>query len=305
MTRFKLGMNLIFAGNRFVEPEEWSRIVREELDLDYVQFSTDVLDPFWPKAYVDEVLERTCACLKKYKLSVDSVFTGNFSRRHLFLHPDPGGRALWFDWYKRLIQMGAKIGAFSAGSHFGAMTVRDVNDPVRYQERLAEGIHLWQELASYARDLNYRYLFFETMSIPREMAYSIDQARELYAQLNENAAIPFLFCLDIGHAPDPKDRDAYRWIQELGRQSCIIHLQQSDRDHSRHWPFIPEFNQVGVIDPLKTLRTIEATGVEEIFLHFEILHRESFDFEKRVIRDLKESVLYWRQYLKDFKEVRL
>ena len=124
MTRFKLGTNLIFAGNRFVEPEEWSRICREELDLDFVQFSADVLDPSWPKSYIREYLERTRVSLKKYNLQVDSMFSGYFTRRHLFLHPDAGGRKLWFEWYKRLIKMGADIGATSAGSHFGLWSRR-------------------------------------------------------------------------------------------------------------------------------------------------------------------------------------
>jgi sugar phosphate isomerase/epimerase len=305
MTLYKLGTNLIFAGNRFIEPEEWSRIIREELDLDYVQFSADVLDPFWPKNYVDEYIKRTRVNLEKYNLKVDSIFSGNFSRRHLMLHPDAGGRILWFEWYKRLIQIGSEIGALSAGSHFGAMSVRDVNDPPSYRARMAEGIHLWQELSRYAKDLGYKYLFFETMSVPRELAYTIQEAKDLHEQLNEHSAIPIQYCLDVGHAPAPSDRDAYRWIRELGKDTSIIHLQQSDLNHSRHWPFVEEYNRKGVVDPQKVLEAVEESGAREIYLHFEILHRESFELENRVIPDLKSSVDYWRKYLKSFNEIRL
>ncbi len=274
MTRFKLGTNLIFAGNRFVEPEEWARLTREELDLDYVQFSADVLDPMWPKSYVDEYLRRTKRCLQEYNLQVDSMFTGNFTRRHLFLHPDEGGRKLWFDWYKSLIKMGAEIGAFSAGSHFGAMSVHDISDPDCYNRRLAEGIQLWQELSVYAKEVGYRYLFFETMSVPRELAHTVEEARELYARLNAKSAIPIRLCLDVGHAPHPAQRDSYFWLRQLGSLACIVHLQQSDTNNSRHWPFTPEYNRLGVVDPVKTLQAIQASGAEEIYLHFEIVHRE-------------------------------
>jgi len=305
MTRFKLGTNLIFAGNRFVEPEEWSRLTREELDLDYVQFSADVLDPKWPQSYVDEYIERTRCCLQKYNLQVDSVFTGNFSRRHLFLHPDEGGRKLWFDWYQALIRVGARIGAFSAGSHFGAMSVHDISDPDCYGRRLAEGIQLWQDLSAYARDAGYRYLFFETMSVPRELAHTVEEARELYDRLNAKSAIPIKLCLDVGHAPHPAQRDSYFWLRQLGSLACIVHLQQSDVNNSRHWPFTPEYNRQGVVDPVKTLESIQASGAEEIYLHFEIVHREAYEQESKVVGDLRQSVAYWRKTLKDFEEVRL
>ena len=87
--------------------------------------------------------------------------------------------------------------------------------------------------------------------------------------------------------------------------ACIVHLQQTDVNNSRHWPFTPENNKVGIVDPQKTLQTIEASGAKEMFLHFEIIHRESYEQESRVISDLKESVAYWRSYLKDYDEVRL
>jgi D-erythrulose 1-phosphate 3-epimerase len=305
MTRFRLGTNLIFAGNRFVEPEEWTRLTREELDLDFVQFSADVLDPQWPKSYVDDYIMRTRSCLQKYNLQVDSMFTGNFTRRHLFLHPDEGGRKLWFDWYKSLIKMGAEIGAFSAGSHFGTMSVHDANDPYRYARRLQDGIQLWQELSVYAKDVGYRYLFFETMSVPRELAYTVEEAKELYDRLNAKSAIPILLCLDVGHAAHPAQRDRSLWLRQLGPLACIVHLQQSDTDNSRHWPFTAEYNRQGVIDPVETLHAIQASGAEEVYLHFEILHRESFEQESKVIGDLKESVACWRKALEGFEEVRL
>lgn len=305
MTRFRLGTNLIFAGNRFVEPEEWSRITRQELDLDYIQFSADVLDPTWPRAYVNEYIERARRCLQQYNLQIDSVFSGNFTRRHLVLHPDAGGRQLWLDWYKALIDLGAAIGAFSAGSHFGAMSMRDLSDPDRYQRRLAEGIRLWQDLSVYARDAGMRYLFFETMSVPRELAHTVEEAKDLHAQLNANSAIPIRLCLDVGHAPHPAQRDSELWLRQLGSLACVVHLQQSDANNSRHWPFTPEYNRLGVVDPARTLAAIQASGAEEIYLHFEITHRETYELESRVIGDLRQSAAYWREYLKDLDEVRL
>ena len=44
MARFRLGINTCFAVKRWPLPEEWARIVRDELGLDLVQHSFDVVD---------------------------------------------------------------------------------------------------------------------------------------------------------------------------------------------------------------------------------------------------------------------
>ncbi|MGC9054682.1 MAG: hypothetical protein ACP5KS_12465 [Candidatus Hydrogenedens sp.] len=41
-----LGINTGFAINRFVEPDDWTRIVSEELGLQVVQFTADLLNPW-------------------------------------------------------------------------------------------------------------------------------------------------------------------------------------------------------------------------------------------------------------------
>jgi hypothetical protein len=40
-----LGVNLCFAVKRMPEPERWAAFVREDLGLDRVQFTFDLLDP--------------------------------------------------------------------------------------------------------------------------------------------------------------------------------------------------------------------------------------------------------------------
>jgi sugar phosphate isomerase/epimerase len=305
LTTFKLGLNLICAGNRFPEPEAWSQLAREELDLDYVQFSTDVLDPLWPEAYVRNYLERTKACLEKYNLVIESVFGGLFARRHMLLHPDQGGREMWFEWYKALIRLAVFIGGKSIGTHFGTLSMKDASDPVVFEQRIEEGIRRWQELSRYGKERGLEHLYFETMSIQREMASTIEGAKMLYQRVNKNSAIPMLMCLDIGHAPHPTERDPYLWLRELSPYASLVHLQQTEANHSRHWPFTPEYNAIGIIDPPKVLETISTTGVKEMPLYFEIFHRETEEQEKRVIPELRESVLYWRKYLAGYQEIRL
>jgi sugar phosphate isomerase/epimerase len=305
LTTFTLGLNLICAANRFPEPEAWSRLAREELDLDFIQFSADVLDPMYPEEYIQNYLQRTKSCLQQYNLVVDSVFMGMYSRRNMLLHPDQGGRNYWFAWYQALIRMAAFLGARSVGTHFGTLSVRDSASPDAVKQRVDEAVRGWQELTHLGRDLGLDHFFIETMSIPREMPSTIAGARQLYQQLNAKAALPIRLCLDVGHAPHPAERDPYSWLRELSPYSAMVHLQQSDENHSRHWPFTAEYNALGKVEPQKVLETISSTGVKEMPLFFEIFHRETYEQEQRVIPELKESVAYWRKSFMKYQETRL
>ncbi len=297
MTQYALGINLIGSGNRFPEPEVWTRLVREEWGLDYVQFSTDLVDPLWPRPIVEEYIERTLKNIQKYRITIHSAFFGVFTRRNLLMHPDQKTRMMWFDWYKAFIRLSADVGARAAGSPFGVITVNDAGDPDRREERINEAIRLWRELTFYARECRLEYLYFETMSTKREIPDTISGTRELYQRMNENAGVPTYVCQDIGHAPHLQERDRYRWLTELSDITRIVHLQQSDTDNSRHWPFTPEYNQVGDVDPARAIAAIDSTGVKDMFLALEVFHRESPEQEPKVIPEIKQSVEYWREYL--------
>jgi len=303
MTRFILGINLIGSANRFPEPEVWSRLVREEFDLDTLCFSTDFVDPLWPKPIVDKYVERTRKCLDQYKLTMTSLFFGIFTRRNMLMAPDPELRKMWFEWYQGLIRLAVDLGASGAGSPLGAISVHDASDPQRRQARIEEALRMWRELSFYARDCGLQSLFFETMSTTREIPDTIETTAALYERMNADAGVPTFVCQDVGHAPHPSQRDRYRWLRELGGLTRIVHLQQSDENHSRHWPFTPEYNALGAVEPEKTLAAIESSGVEQMFLDLEIFHRESAEQEPRVIPEIRQSVEYWRRYLGG-KEIR-
>lgn len=142
------------------------------------------------------------------------------------------------------------------------------------------------------------HMIFEPMSIPREMANTVEDTIELLGRLNDGSGLPFKVCLDVGHAPHPSDRDPYRWVRELGRMSPIIHIQQTEKDHSRHWPFTEEYNKVGIIHPEPLIAALEESGAEEAEIIFELSHREAWSTEFRIIEDHKASVDYWRPYVK-------
>lgn len=297
MTRFTLGINMGFATNRYPEPDVWARLISEEMGLHSVQLVADLLNPFWPDDVIDAEIERIQRAVERYYITIHTLMSSTFTRFNYFLYPYPELRKAYFNWYKRFARIASRLGARGVGSHFGTFTVNDYADPQRRDARLAEAIRYWQEISYTAMDLGLEYLYIETMSIPRELAETVANARELLARINESSGLPVYYCLDIGHAPHPDERDPYLWLRELGYDSRIVHLQQTEQGHSRHWPFIPEYNKIGIIEPLRTLQTLSVTGVPEILLAFEIAHRELYEVEPRVLPELVASAQYWRQYL--------
>jgi len=297
MTLFTLGINTGFAVNRFPEPEVWGRLVAQEFHLESVQLVADLLNPFWPREVLDAEVERIRLALDRYHLNIHSLMTSAFTRVNHFLHPYPEHRQTWRTWFRRFAELAARLNARAVGSHFGILSVHDVELPARRRERIREAVLYWQELTHYAQELGLEFIFFETMSIPREMAWTISEAKELLARVNEDAGVPMYLCLDVGHAPHPQERDPYLWLRELAQEARIVHLQQTEWGHSRHWPFTPEYNARGIIDPPRVLEALRQGGAKEIFLAFEISHRERYEVEPRVIPDLRASVEYWQKYL--------
>lgn len=293
----ELGINLGFAINKYMEPEEWARIVGEELNLRHVQFVADLLNPFLPEYYIEQQIERIQKSTKKYNISVDSVFTGSFTRVNHLMHPDKEARKIWLNWFKDLFKISARLGAKNGGSHFGILTFASYEDKQIRKYLIEEGVKGWQELSFYAEEIGFDCMIFEPMSVPREMANTVEETLELMERVNENCGVPMRVCLDIGHAPHPEQRDPYPWIERLAQYSPIIHIQQTVMHKSHHWPFIPEYNEQGIIHADKVLEAIEKSGAKESQLIFEISHREHRDTDFRIIDDLKASVDYWRPYV--------
>jgi len=294
-----LGINLGFAINRYIEPEVWSRIVTQELGLKYIQFVADLLNPFWPEDYVRSQTERIVTAKNHYGFQIESMFTSAFTRVNHLMNPDEEARRFWYGWFERFLGIGAKFGAKSLGSHFGILTFDSYDDPRKREFLIESAVKSWQKLSFRAKELGYEYLIFEPMSVPREMGATAAEALSLMKRVNGHCGVPMRCCLDIGHAPDPRERDPYPWIEKLGAVSPVIHLQQTMLNHSNHAPFTPENNADGVIQAERVLESLRKSGAADTLLCFEISHREHSDTDFRVIEDLKESVRYWRRFVKE------
>lgn len=299
----RLGINAGFAVNRFPEPHVWLRIVGEELGLRYAQFVADLLNPFLPPHVIDAQVQQVRESAARCDVTIDTTFTSAYTRVNHLMHPDAAIREVWFEWFKRWLRLARALGARGAGSHFGTLSVTDYSDPARRRERVRNTVHSWQRLAEYGAEIGLEFLLFEPMSIEREMAATIHDTKALLDMLGDDTAIPILLNLDVDHgdvaSPDPRDTDPYAWLLEFGPSAPVVHLKQSSADKSGHWPFTPEYNAVGVIEPQRVLDTLQRSGAQDTMLMLEISHREREPAESRVLSDLKASVEYWRPYVPD------
>jgi sugar phosphate isomerase/epimerase len=297
----QLGINTGFALNRYTAPQQWIPLVAETFGLRLVQFTADLLNPAWPDDIITGQLQQMKALLDKYGVRVPHTFTSAFTRVNHLSHPDPRLRAYWVDWFKRFVDISVALGAASMGSHFGILTVPDLQDGQTRVERFRQTIAGWHEIAAYAAGKGLSYLTWEPMSIAREYGETMAEAGRIHQAVNSGSPLPFKLCLDVDHgdvaSPNPADTDPYAWLATFATEAPIIHVKQTSANKHGHWPFAPPYNEAGRITPERLLTALEGAGVEKVTLLLELSFREREPYESRVVQDIMASVDYWRPYV--------
>jgi len=301
VTKLRLGVNTCFAVKRWPEAEEWAEIVGSKLDLDLAQFSFDLIDPrVRPLVRAKKSLEVKEAA-KKNGLEIHSSFTGLGAYSfNLLMHPDIAMRSDALDWYEQAVAMTKEMGAGGTGGHVASMSYADYGNEERRGYLIASLIDSLQHLSQLAYEKGQKFFLWEPMPVPREPPCNIADAKSLYRRVNRGAAVPINFCMDTGHqcayTESGKDRDTYEWVREIGPMSPVMHVQQTDGEMDRHWPFTPEFNGKGMIKAESLIKAIDESGASEVTLILEIIHAFE-EREEKVLEDLQKSVAYWKEYV--------
>ncbi len=301
MPRLHLGINVCFAVKRWPEPEQWMRIVKDELRLDCCQFSLDLVDPLLDESvtmtYADSVRELAVA----HDLFIHSTFTGlaAYSWSQL-LHPHLSMREAATRWYERAIDFTARLGVKGIGGHIGAFSVQDAMNQERKKILLRELQERLTALSHYAARQGLSHLLFENMAVTREWGYSIEEA-EWITSLDTGGGVPLVLCLDVGHPcalhTGTASDDYLAWFARPWKHPPIVHLQQTDRTGDHHWPFTLDYNAQGIIRAESIIQAIEPwLMVGDVFLFLEPIHSFEAD-DKLVLDELRESAEYWRAAL--------
>lgn len=296
--KVRLGINTGFALNRYPKPEQWLQIVGEELQLRSVQLTADLLNPSMDQHIVNDYVEQVKYFSSKYKVHVDSVMTGAFTRVNHFAHPDEEVREYWLRWFQQLTYVSKLLGATNVSSHLGILCYEDFQDTVRRKAMLRTTVSYWKRLAAYAKTIGIEYLSWEPMSIGREFGETI-KATEDVQEMIQDSAIPIYLCLDVGHGDatsgNPHDVDYKKWIEKFGKQSPLIHVKQVLEGSSSHHPFTPEHNEKGMVKAEEFLELINQHGLDNTHILLEHGFREREPTDSNALSQLKASAAYWRK----------
>ena len=302
-----LGINLSFVGTRFTEPEEWTRIVAKEFRVKYVQFFSDLMDPI---ICPPDVREKTCKRIRQlcnnYGLIIHSNFSGTIPHcLNLLLHPDKKMREVAVKWFENGIEDTVRMGSKGYGSFLGALTRKSLLDQDKMRNLIDETLKNWRHISIIAKEKGLEFLLFEPMSSEREIPSTIEQTKWWYQKLNEVSELPVYPLVDVGHgnvnSGNKKDADPYAWLEELKDKILVVHLQQTDRSSSKHWPFIPAYNERGIIDPQRIMSILSKNKKKEVFLFLEVMYPPFEPADKLIVEHIKTSITYLKEIIDNYQ----
>ncbi len=284
----EFGINLSFALKRWPEPEQWARIVREALGLGLVQFTLDLLDPWWPEADRGAMAGRVQRAVADYGLTLHSAQLGLawYSYNGL-LHPDPAGRAIAREWWRRAARTAGEIGAPAVGGPLGAMSAADAAEPATATRLIDELLEATIAASEAAAGAGLRALLVEPTPLMREYPHTIAQCKLLSESLRGSTAVPVTYVLDVGHA---LYRPLYgpevtidSWLTALGPDISVIHVQNHDFMSDAHWGW-PDSR--GSYDVAGLARAMRNAGLEHVPIILELF----FPFEMSDAEVLAQTV---------------
>jgi hypothetical protein len=169
--RVRLGINTCFAVKRWPRPVDWATLVRDDLGLDLVELSLDLLEGIETAEGRRRVAHENRAALEAAGLTAVGTFTGLVAySRNLLLHPDPIARREALRWYETVVDLSAALGVSGVGGHVGALSAPDWRDPSVVAERWAGLKADLATLSARARRVGLEYFLIENLVPVREPA---------------------------------------------------------------------------------------------------------------------------------------
>jgi sugar phosphate isomerase/epimerase len=300
---FSLSVNTNPLVNRFAEPEDLIGTLTGDVGIGHIQLVHEFVNPSWPAATVKRLTDRLARSCAASGARITSIMTGPYGRLNHFAHPDADVRAYYLHWFKGMADIASDLGAPAIGTQFGIFTFRDYDDPQRRASLMQVALDCWHELAAHARARGLAYLFWEPMSVGRELGHTLKDCQSLQDWIDAaQLPLPLKPMVDIDHgdvtSPNPDDVDPYAWARDFATQSPIIHIKQSTMNKGGHWPFSAQYNKDGRITPERLIGAIEAGGGRDNELCLELAFREREPTDRSVVAALRESVAYWAPYTK-------
>lgn len=281
-----LGVNLSFAVKRWVEPDVWAKIVAENLGINLVQFSFDLLDPWWDKKISLPLARRILKATKRHNIHIHSAFIGLAAYTYnALLHPDKEGRKAAVQWYKNAIDLAIEIGTSAVGGPVGGMSVTQAANSSIVKAQYAELVDTLYTLTNYARKQGLSEFLIEQTPLRREIPWNLRQYKQLVKDLS-GTPIPVKYTIDLGHVfYKPLYKNAARLEPWLNQQVGLIHLQQTDGMSDSHWGF----TRKGIVNLANIKQRLEQADLADVPVILEVFYPFELD-DQSVLKDFTKSV---------------
>ncbi len=268
----KLGLNLSFATKRWLKPENLARLCAETFNVSSVQFTFDLIDPWWPKIQRRELATAYREAFEERGIQIASAFGGVASYTYAqLLAPTQAQRDVSLAFWKRAVDLTVELGARAVGTPLGGMSYEDWKDPAAARELYACAQASLIQLAAYARERGLSEIMIEATPLRPEILYTPKAARQFIAELDGKTAVPVRLLIDWGHALCTRIPEASHdmgvWLRECAPYVSGIHLQQTDGLWDRHWDFTAE----GLVTPALIRDTMRQAGMEHVPQYLEVV----------------------------------
>lgn len=300
---FSLSVNTNPFVNRFAEPEDLIATLADEVGIGHIQLVHEFINPSWKPATVKRLTGRMAKACASKRAQITSIMTGPYGRLNHFAHPDAEVRQYYAGWFKAMADIAADLGAPAIGTQFGIFTFRDYDDLGRRDELMKIALDCWRDVAEHAKSRGLAWLFWEPMSVGRELGHTLKDTQALQDWIDAaQLPIPLKPMVDIDHgdvtSANPADVDPFAWAKLFATQSPIIHIKQSTMNKGGHWPFTAQYNENGRITPETLIAAVKAGGGTDNELCLELAFREREPTDRSVVAAIRESVAYWAPYTK-------
>ncbi|MED9881593.1 MAG: TIM barrel protein [Blautia sp.] len=293
----KLGLNLSFAVKRWIEPERLAKLIKNDFGVDHIQFTWDLIDPWWPEEQRKIMAQEYKTAFEKAGVTVDATFGGlaSYSYAHL-LAPSEIQREIAFSFFKRAIDLTIELGAEVMGTPVGGMSYDDARNPERREDLYKEMLQYIRKLAEYGKTRGLKEIHIEATPLITEFPHSPQVSIQMMKDL-EGTEIPVKLLIDWGHAlykPLLKEEaDINLWFQKCAPYIGSIHLQQTDGLLDRHWDFT---HKDGIITPELIKDAVKKANLENITQYLEVVTIFEEDDDK-VYEGMKKTMDYLHKEL--------
>jgi sugar phosphate isomerase/epimerase len=286
----KLGLNLSFAVKRWMRPEVLAKMCREDFGVKHVQFTWDLIDPWWPAEKRNRLAKAYAQAFEREGIEITATFAGLAAYSYpQLLAPLPEMREISEEFFMRAIDMTAAMGVKVMGTPLGGMDYADARDEAARAGCYVSMLESVKKLAAYGKKKKLRRLEIEATPLIPEFPHSPEACLKLMEDL-AGTEIPVMLLIDWGHALFKpllkKQANIAEWFSKCKDHIGSIHLQQTDGQWDRHWDFTHEG---GILTPEIIAAETKKAGLEDIVQYLEVVTIFE-DTDEHVLAGMKKTM---------------